>query len=54
MSEGKKMFWSVMAIVVIYAVIFIIFEDYDRRTHPPREAGAAGHYAPRVDTEYRP
>ena len=35
MSEGKKMFWSVMAIFVIYAVIFIIFEDYDRKFIKP-------------------
>ena len=31
LTEGKKMFWSVMAFFVIYAVIFIIFEDYDRK-----------------------
>ena len=29
------MFWSVMAIFVIYAVIFIIFEDYDRKFIKP-------------------
>lgn len=32
LSEGKKMFISVMVIFFIYAVIFILFEDYDR-TH---------------------
>ncbi len=29
-SEGRKMFLSVMMIFVIYAIIFILFEDYDR------------------------
>lgn len=31
LSEGKRMFWSVMAIFVIYAIIFIVFDDFDRR-----------------------
>ncbi len=35
MSEGKKMFFSVMAIFVVYAVIFILFEDYDRKFFAP-------------------
>ena len=30
LTEGRKMFFSVMAIFVVYAIIFIIFEDYDR------------------------
>ena len=34
-SEGKKMFISVMIIFVIYAIIFIIFEDYDRSRLDP-------------------
>lgn len=31
MSEGKKMWLSVMAIFLAYATIFILFEDYDRK-----------------------
>lgn len=30
LTEGSKMFWGVMAIFAIYAICFIIFEDYDR------------------------
>lgn len=30
LTEGRKMFLSVMVIFVIYAIIFILFEDYDR------------------------
>jgi signal transduction histidine kinase len=35
LSEGRKMFVSVMVIFAIYAVIFIVFEDYDRRWIEP-------------------
>jgi two-component system OmpR family sensor kinase/two-component system phosphate regulon sensor histidine kinase PhoR len=31
MSEGRKMWGSVMVIFAVYAVIFIAFEDYDRK-----------------------
>ena len=31
LTEGRKMFASVMVVFVAYAVIFIVFEDYDRR-----------------------
>jgi two-component system OmpR family sensor kinase/two-component system phosphate regulon sensor histidine kinase PhoR len=34
-SEGRKMFFSVMVIFIIYAAIFIMFEDYDRRFFQP-------------------
>lgn len=35
LSEGRKMFLSVMVIFAIYAAIFILFEDYDRNfLHP--------------------
>ena len=37
MSEGRKMFLSVMAVFVVYGAIFIIFEDYDRRQLAPLE-----------------
>jgi len=30
LTEGSKMFWGVMAIFAIYAICFIVFEDYDR------------------------
>lgn len=35
LSEGRKMFVSVMVIFVVYAAIFIIFEDYDRKYIQP-------------------
>lgn len=35
LSEGRKMFISVMAVFIIYASVFIIFEDYDRRFFSP-------------------
>ena len=31
LTEGSKMFLSVMAVFVVYAVVFILFEDYDRK-----------------------
>jgi two-component system OmpR family sensor kinase/two-component system phosphate regulon sensor histidine kinase PhoR len=31
LTEGRKMWVSVMAIFIAYAAIFIIFEDYDRK-----------------------
>ncbi len=34
-SEGSKMWISVMVIFTIYATIFIIFEDYDRKNNMP-------------------
>lgn len=30
-SEGHKMWVSVMAVFIIYAIVFILFEDYDRK-----------------------
>lgn len=39
LSEGRKMFLTVMVIFVVYAVIFILFEDYDRHfLRPFRES----------------
>lgn len=35
MTEGRKMFFSVMGIFLVYAVFFILFEDYDRSTLSP-------------------
>lgn len=35
MTEGRKMFLSVMVIFLTYAVIFLVFEDYDRRVLNP-------------------
>ena len=34
-SEGKKMWISVMAAFLIYAVVFILFDDYDRKMLEP-------------------
>ncbi len=31
LSEGRKMWLSVMAVFLVYATIFILFEDYDRK-----------------------
>lgn len=36
-SEGYKMWGSVMAVFLFYAIIFILFEDYDRKYIPPFE-----------------
>ena len=30
MSEGRKMFIIVMSIFIVYAAVFIIFDDFDR------------------------
>lgn len=35
MSEGRKMFVSVMVIFAVYALFFILFEDYDRKFLQP-------------------
>ena len=37
LSEGRKMFASVMVVFAAYAVIFILFEDYDRKVLEPFE-----------------
>ena len=43
MSEGRKMWVSVMVVFVIYAVIFILFEDYDRRFLKPFDEASDWH-----------
>lgn len=35
LSEGRKMFVSVMVVFAVYALIFILFEDYDRKFLEP-------------------
>lgn len=35
LSEGNKMWLSVMAVFVVYGTIFILFEDYDRKWTKP-------------------
>ena len=35
LTEGRKMWISVMAIFAVYAVVFILFEDYDRHWLEP-------------------
>ena len=39
MTEGRKMWLSVMAIFIVFAVTFIVFDDYDRKSMPLDEAG---------------
>ncbi|MBR5431443.1 MAG: hypothetical protein IK119_03570 [Bacteroidales bacterium] len=43
LSEGRKMFLSVMAVFVIYALIFILFEDYDRKFLSPFDEASDWH-----------
>ncbi len=43
LTEGRKMFLSVMVIFIIYAVIFILFEDYDRAFLQPFEEASDLH-----------
>ena len=43
LSEGRKMFLSVMLIFAAYAAIFIIFDDYDRRAEKPLNEMADWH-----------
>lgn len=43
LSEGRKMFLSVMVIFAIYAMIFIFFEDYDRAHLIPFEETSDWH-----------
>lgn len=43
LSEGSKMFLTVIVIFVIYAVIFILFEDYDRHFLRPFEESSDWH-----------
>lgn len=45
MTEGRKMFLSVMAIFLVYAIIFILFEDYDRSSLSPFEEPSDWHLA---------
>jgi signal transduction histidine kinase len=39
MTEGRKMWVSVMSIFIVFAVTFIVFDDYDRKSMPLDEAG---------------
>ena len=43
LSEGTKMWMSVMVIFAIYAVVFILFEDYDRVFIEPFEETSDWH-----------
>jgi len=43
LSEGRKMYLSVMVIFAIYAIIFILFEDYDRHFLKPFEENSDWH-----------
>lgn len=37
LSEGKKMFISVIVIFLVYAVVFFLFKDYEQNMLPPLE-----------------
>ena len=37
LTEGSKMWMSVMVVFAVYAIIFILFEDYDRAYLEPFE-----------------
>ena len=43
MTEGKKMYFSVMAIFLMYAAFFVLFEDYDRSQFSPFEEPSDWH-----------
>lgn len=43
LSEGRKMWLSVMAVFLVYAVVFILFEDYDRKFIMPFTEGSDWH-----------
>ena len=43
LSEGRKMFLSVMVIFAVYAGIFVLFEDYDRYFIRPLEETSDWH-----------
>ena len=43
LSEGRKMFISVMVVFIIYAMIFILFEDYDKHFLMPFEETSDWH-----------
>ena len=43
LSEGNKMFLSVMVVFAIYAIIFILFDDYDRNFLSPFEEATDWH-----------
>ena len=43
LTEGRKMWGSVMAVFLIYAVIFILFEDYDKNYLQPFEEASDWH-----------
>ncbi|MBQ7634931.1 MAG: hypothetical protein IJS89_05095 [Bacteroidaceae bacterium] len=42
-SEGRKMFVTVMATFILFAIIFILFEDYDRTFLSPFEEASDWH-----------
>ncbi|MBQ7180951.1 MAG: hypothetical protein IJR87_06620 [Bacteroidaceae bacterium] len=43
LSEGHKMWLSVMTVFLIYATIFILFEDYDRKFLKPFDEASDWH-----------
>jgi len=57
LSEGSKMFVSVMVVFAVYALIFILFEDYDRKFLQPlpcgRELAAPQQSSSEFDSAFR-
>lgn len=43
LTEGSKMFVTIMIVFAVYAVIFILFEDYDRRYIQPFDEASDWH-----------
>ena len=43
LSEGRKMWLSVITVFLLYATIFILFEDYDRKFLKPFEEASDWH-----------
>jgi len=43
LSEGRKMYFSVMAIFATFAIFFILFEDYDRKHIYPFQESSDWH-----------
>jgi len=57
LSEGRKMFVSVMVVFAVYALIFIVFEDYDRKFLQPlpygRELAAPQQSSSELDSAFQ-
>lgn len=43
LTEGHKMWLSVMTVFLIYATVFLLFEDYDRKSRSPFDEASDWH-----------